>query len=150
MNKPVYTLRRHNWRKSKHVWHRLPGTTRLATFAGADEADAERTRLDDKARSVVNPFRCGTSLADRTSLDDGRLADWLLDAGITPPAKPPALKVRDWAAWWEQNRAAMSDYQRGKVWQACDRLRFHEVVEGPIRPVVYVVVEINWHYTDED
>jgi hypothetical protein len=44
----------------------------------------------------------------------------------------------------------LSPEQRAVVWKALDRLRFYEVVERPKRPVVYVVVHVGWHYTDQD
>lgn len=154
-----YTLRRLNWRKADTGsyytpraigWFRLPGTTRLATFPDAESAERERRRLEEEARQAVNPFLCGTSMADRSSLDEGRLCDWLLDLGIDPPAMSKKAKGRNWAEWWEEEHELWDDHQLARVWEALDRLRFHEVVHGPVRPVVYVVVEIPWHYTDED
>jgi hypothetical protein len=116
-----YTLRRINWRKTNrnvgggpapdgnHGWHRLPGSVRVATFADPDDAEAERRRLEAEARAVVNPFRCGSTL------DEGRLCDWLLDHGLEPPAEN-----RDWVRWYDEGRAAMDDHQREKVWEALD------------------------------
>jgi hypothetical protein len=42
----------------------------------------------------------------------------------------------------------MNLWQRDKVWEALDRVRFHAVVERPARPSVFVVVELNWEYND--
>jgi hypothetical protein len=153
-----YTLRRLNWRKAGggpydrgvHGWYRLPGTTRVAVFEDADSAERERRRLEGEVRKAINPFLCGTSLADRSSLDEGRLCDWLLDLGLEPPALPRAAKQRDWATWWNKAHEHWDDHQLKKVWEALDRLRFYEVIEGPVRPLVYVVVAIAWHYTDQD
>jgi hypothetical protein len=152
---PRYTLRRLNWRRTdliagfgvdpgrNHGWFRLPGTSRVATFADADAAESERLRLEAEARAVINPFRCGSSLTEQTSLDEGRLCDWLLDHGLTPPGRKP----RNWVRWYDNSRSAMDDYQRQKVWEALDRLHFYEVVEGPARPLVFVAVEIEWGCT---
>jgi hypothetical protein len=156
-----FVLRRVNWRKAGggfydrgvYGWYRLPGTTRLAVFPDADAAEQERKLREGEARDGVNPFRCGTSLADRTSLDEGRLCDWLLDHGLEPPEKPVGRRTispEAWAAWWDEESDFWDDHQRDKVWEALDRVRFHEVVQEPVRPLVYVVVAIPWHYTDED
>jgi hypothetical protein len=82
---------------------------------------------------------------ERSSLDEGRLRDWMLDVGLAPPEDASA-----WARWWAKAGAALSEFQRERVWAACDRVRFHEVVECPERRVAYVVVGINWHYSDQD
>jgi hypothetical protein len=149
-----YTLRRIDWRKTNqavrgrppdYLWFRLPGTARVATFHSAEEAESERHRLEAEARAAINPFRCGPCLRDRTSLDEGRLCDWLLDQGLTPPD----AQGRDWVKWYDESRAAMGDLQREKVWEALDLVRFYEVVEGPVRPLVYVVAEIPWERTPE-
>jgi hypothetical protein len=110
-------------------------------------AENERRRLEAEARSVINPFLCGRSLSERTCLDAGRLNDWVLDLGLAPPSR---RKSRNWAAWWKRERKTMSEFQREKMWEALDRVRFYEVVAGPVRPVVYVVVEVRWHYSDQD
>jgi hypothetical protein len=121
----------------------------LQSFLTFEEAEADRRRREAEAREQVNPFLCGgPALYQQTSLDEGRLHDWLLDAGLTPPR---LLKGRpaDWAAWWRQSHGEMTALQREKVWDALDKVRFFEVVERPRRPVVYVVVQINWRYNDE-
>jgi hypothetical protein len=149
-----YTLRRINWRKTdravgggtapegNHGWLRLPGSVRVATFADAGAAEAQRQRLEAEARAVINPFRCGSFLAEQTSLDEGRLCDWLLDHGLTPPAP----EARDWVRWYE-SLPGLDDYQRHSIWEALDRVRFYEVVEGPVRPLVFVTVKIPWDWT---
>jgi hypothetical protein len=80
-----YTLRRLNWREADGGWYRLPGTTRLDAFDDPAQAEEQCRLLEGHVRAAVNPFRCGTSMHDRTSLDEGRLYDWLLDIGLEPP-----------------------------------------------------------------
>lgn len=148
-SKTVFVLERLEWRRHEGGLTRLPGRTRLATFATFDEAEKARSEKENAIRQRVNPFTCGgPALHYQTSLDAGRLHDWTLDAGLTPPRATKA-KPADWAAWWKKNAKSMDDVQREKMWQAFDRLRFYEVVERPERPVVYVVVDVNWSYNDE-
>jgi hypothetical protein len=66
-------------------WARLPGSERVACFDDADKADADCCRREEEFRREVNPFSFDTALCYLTSLDEGRLRDWLLDAGLTPP-----------------------------------------------------------------
>ena len=140
-----HAVHRLNWRRVGPLYVRLPGSTRLASFADAAEAEAECRRLEAAARAALNPFACDQAAHERSSLDEGRLRDWMLDAGLTPPED-----ASDWPAWWRDHNAAMTGLQRERVWQACDRVRLYEVVECPARRVAYVVVGINWHYTDQD
>jgi hypothetical protein len=139
-----YTVRRMNWRKVVDCWVRLPGTTRLTCHADPDSAEHQRSRLEAEARSAINPFLCGRTLCERTSLDAGRLNDWVLDLGLTPP-RATKTKPPNWANWWKRRKSKMTEYQREKMWEALDRLRFYDVVAGPVRPVVYVVLEIRWY-----
>src|SRR5436190_19100968 len=140
-----YAVHRLNWRKLGPVYVRGPGSTRLAVFPERELGEAELRRQEAVLRAAVNPFACGQALHERTSFDEGRLRDWMLDAGLTPPDDGAG-----WVKWWQEGQAAMTDLQRDRVWQACDRVRFHEVVECPARRVAYVVVGINWHYSDQD
>jgi hypothetical protein len=140
-----HAVHRLNWRSVGPVYVRLPGSTRLATFPDAEPAEAECRRLEAAVRAAVNPFACGQATHERSSLDEGRLRDWMLDAGLSPPED-----VSAWAGWWAEAGAGLSEFQRERVWQACDLVRFHEVVECPQRRVAYVVVGINWHYSDQD
>ncbi len=145
----VYAVERLNWRRSGDCWARLPGTTRLQSFPTFEQAEADRRRREAEARERVNPFLCGgPALSQQTGLDEGRLHDWLLDAGLTPP-RPRKGRPADWAAWWRQARGGMTALQREKVWEALDKVRFFEVAERPKRPVAYVVVQIHWRYNDE-
>jgi hypothetical protein len=144
----VFVVERHNWRCYGPGWARLPGTTRVQSFPTYEEAEADRCRRDAAARGQVNPFRCGgPALHYQTSLDEGRLHDWLLDAGLTPPK--PGRKGRDWAGWWQKARRGMTALQREKVWEALDKVRFFEVVESPRWPVIYVLAQINWGWNGD-
>jgi hypothetical protein len=149
----VFVVQRLNWVRSWPLAEgflvRLPGRTRLQSFPDGESAEALCRDLEEKARDQINPFRCGNvGLSDKSSLDGDRLHDWLLDAGIEAPSPTEKSGVRDWAGWWQQ--ASLTSDQRRFVWKALDRVRFHEVVERPKRPVVYVVAHIGWHYTDQD
>jgi hypothetical protein len=116
---------------------------RLRTFDDAEAAEAERTARESEVRGRVNPFRCGVGLGALTTFDAGRLRDWLLDADLEPPA---SMAVKELEAWWDA--ANFSGVQRVRVWEGLDRLRFYEVIRRPRRPVVYVVVRVNWRYND--
>jgi hypothetical protein len=66
-------------------------------------------------------------LSDLTSLPEGPLRDWLLDAGLTPPKwklNPVVL-----SGWWDHHAEEMTELQCDKVWEALDRLRFYTVVD---------------------
>lgn len=65
-------------------------------------------------------------LADLTTLPEPILADWLSECYLTPPSLKSG---RGWADWWDANAPHMTDYQRARVWQALDKLRFFEVIE---------------------
>jgi hypothetical protein len=144
----VFVVERLNWRCYGPGWARLPGTTRVQSFPTYEEAEADRRRREAQARERVNPFRCGgPALHYQTSLDEGRLHDWLLDAGLTPPR--PGKKGRDWAGWWEKSRRRMTAPQYEKVWEALDKVRFFAVVESPRWPVVYVLATINWGWNGD-
>jgi hypothetical protein len=103
----------------------------VKAFRDAARADALCRELERKARAAANPFRHGRDLTDVTGLPPGPLRDWLLDAGIDPPPKSVKALAR-WAAWWDKVAGGLSESQRAKVWEACDKVRFYEVVElGP-------------------
>jgi hypothetical protein len=144
----MFVVERLNWRCYGPGWARLPGTTRVRSFPTYEEAEADRRRREADAREQVNPFRCGgPALHYQTGLDEGRLHDWLLDAGLTPPK--PGKKGRDWSGWWEKAKRRMTAPQREKVWQALDKVRFFEVVESPRWPVIYLLAQINWEWNGD-
>src|SRR5437879_7691714 len=117
-DKMLHVLQRLSWSRCDRLVLRLPGSTRLRSFARAADAERHRKQAEEKARAAVNPFLCGgTELHDQTSLDEGRLCDWLLDAGIEPP-EPGKDGARAWADWWEKAHPSLSPLQRDKVWEA--------------------------------
>jgi hypothetical protein len=70
-----------------------------------------------------------------------------MDHGIDPPeAKKDGT---DWRGWWQQVRPTLGSEKETLVWEALDKLRFYNVTERPVRPVVFAVVKIEWHYNDE-
>ena len=96
----------------------------------------------------MNPFRYGgEALFYQTSLDAPRLHDWLMDAGIEPPAHPNQHAA--WAAWWDESARTWSAEQREHAWAAFDKVRFYEVTEEHPTRKAYVVVELNWLWEDE-
>jgi hypothetical protein len=157
----VYVVERLNWQflqrgdqahgEQSSVWEgylRLPGSTRLRSFADYEEARRFLAEREEEVRARANPFACGgPALHYQTSLDEGRLHDWLLDAGVEPPAPRPDGK-RDWRTWWDGVAPALSPEQRARCWQAFDRVRFHDLVERPARPTAFIVVERHWQYND--
>jgi hypothetical protein len=143
----LFVVQRLNWQRYDTGLARLPGSTRLRSFKRRANAERDRDQRERAARACVNPFTCGgPALHYQTSLDAGRLHDWLLDAGIEPPAANGG-KV-DWAGWWQRTHEQLTEAQHDRVWEALDRVRFFEVVERPGRPLGYAVVRINWNYND--
>jgi hypothetical protein len=153
----LHVVERLNWRATRHhfKWNtewegvvQLPGATRLESHA--DPADAQRAcrAAEEEVRGRVNPFACGgPALHYQTSLDEGRLHDWLLDHGVEPPA-PDEEGNRPWRAWWDAESPSLSPEQRSRVWEALDKVRFHRVVERPARPTAFVVVRRDWDYKE--
>jgi hypothetical protein len=127
---------------------RLPGDTAVASFATNDEAVIDARRREEEARKQVNPFACGSALHYLTHLDEPRLRDWLMDAGIEPP-EPKKDGKTNWAEWWKKQHRKLSAEQRAAVWEALDMVRFFTVAAEPARPVGYAVVQIGWSYNDE-
>ena len=105
-------------------------------------------RREAEARSDANPFLYGgEALFYQTSLDAARLHDWLMDAGIEPPAEPNGHSA--WVAWWNACAHAWSAEQLAHAWAAFDKVRFFEVTEEHLMRKAYVVVEVNWTWQDE-
>jgi hypothetical protein len=129
----------------KGAMARLPGAERVASFKDRAKAEADCARREEEMRHQCNPFACGGPLCYQTSLDEGRLRDWMLDVGLTPPGTDAK---GGWRAWWDENHAAMSEIQRAKVWEALDLVRFFRVSESS-SGVLFMVVGPYWKYSDE-
>lgn len=123
----------------------LPGSQRVSCFDDAAEADTDCRRRESEARTGVNPFACGMAFCYLTSLDEGRLGDWVQDYGLTPPEQPG---LEAWRDWWDVVEPTLNELQRVKVWEALDKVRFFRVAEVP-RRVLFVVAGAYWNYNDE-
>src|SRR5262245_10451326 len=84
----------------------LPGSERVACFDDPHEAEADCRRREAEARRGVNPFACGAAFCYLSSLDEGRLSDWVQDAGLTPPERPG---LDAWRDWWDDREPRMSE-----------------------------------------
>lgn len=141
MSGRAFVVERFNWEpvsaERDSTFRRLPGSVRVACFQDAATAEADCRQCERTARAGVNPFTCGgPALHHLTSLDEGRLRDCLLDAGLDPP-EPDV----PWGQWWAEHSPAMTALQQAKVWQALDKVRLFRVVEGSAR-LVFAVVEV--------
>ena len=113
------------FRRGKYL--RLPGAAPVRAFLHHDKAEAKCRALDEKAWAGINPFHYGDKLADWTSLDAGRLRDWMLDLGLEPPKGK--FDVNRWRAWYDEVLPGLDAAQLAKVREALDRLRFYRVSE---------------------
>jgi hypothetical protein len=113
---PRQDVRPHPYREGEWqlvTYHRGPDEGGLPVRAFRDYARAEafRREREQARREVTNPFRYGWGMDSRTSLDDGRLRDWLLDAGLEPPGQEGEVvpeKVRSaWRSWWQRQRGRL-------------------------------------------
>jgi hypothetical protein len=145
MSTSRYTVRKLGWYQPPHgdpYTRRLPVVDFVATFGTFDEAEDRRRELEADARDGENPFRFGgASVFFQSSLDGPRLHDWLLDAGIDPPASE--LRHSDWRAWWDAFAHTWNPDQLAHAWAAFDKVRFFEVVPAPpfIAHVTVTIVE---------
>lgn len=144
-----FVVRRRNWRwapGNEHTprgWVCFPGPgAEVAAFESFDAAEADRTHREAAVRLKMNPFECGP-LPAVTTLPDPILRDFLMDAGVEPPAAGVA-----WADWWTAAHPTLSDEHRASVWQAADKVRFFEVTEEADGPQVHVVVDVTWEERD--
>jgi hypothetical protein len=106
MTRPAasYVVERIRWTDPPRAFggRRLPAAYPIGTSAMPGAAEAERRRLERKARKGVKPFAVGgPALFYQTGLDAGRLNDWLLDHGVTPADRPEAGHA-PWLAWWDE------------------------------------------------
>jgi hypothetical protein len=111
------------------VYHRGDDEGGEPVRAFRDYAQAEQFRREQEQgrRSRTNPFRYGGLVSQWTSLDEGRLRDWLLDAGLTPPGhqgeERPAVVKRAWARWWKKHRDKLTDEARAGLARALNNGR---------------------------
>src|SRR5438552_2276302 len=100
------------------TWWRSPDESGVPVraFADLDRADAYCREQEQARRARCNPFRYGWGMDSRTSLDEGRLRDWLLDAGLTPPGhegeENPEVVRASWCDWWHKHRDSVSPKQQ--------------------------------------
>ena len=140
-----WIVRRFNW-KACHEGNQLrqaPGEHRVAWFDTETDARAECLRREAAVRERVNPFRCGPAFHYLSTFPEYAFRDWLMDAGITPPA---GTDQSVWAGWWD---AGLPDELRAKVWEGLNRVRFHDVIARRPSEVAYAVVQVLWDYQDD-
>ena len=104
----------------------------FATREGAEAWVRDLDLLVKLEQKDFNPFGCDLEYAAVTSLPAPVLADWLLEAEITPPKD-----LRDdpwpWYHWWEKTvRKPLTDLQFTRLWEAVDRFSHYEIVEVQI------------------
>ena len=143
----LYLVIAHNWPFNEYAFEYDAGDTYycpdgpgegnpVKLFADWHRAESFRRQKEQESRAEVNPFAYRVPqqpfgepcLEDHTSFDAARFHDWLLDAGLEPPA-PDAKGNANWPAWWDERAPHMTDLQKAKVWEALDKVRFYEVVE---------------------
>ena len=131
--KKVYLVQQVRWERD---WERAEecylrpnpeGGSPVKAFTDPNAAEAFRVVLERQARAGRNPFQHGHELSDLTSLPEGPLRDWLLDAGLTPPQGE--LSVAVLSVWWDRHSEEMTELQRDRVWEALDLLRFYTVAD---------------------
>jgi hypothetical protein len=151
MSTSRYTVRRVGWFQPPHgdpYTRRLLNAEPVAAFDTFDDAEMHRRELESAARDGENPFRFGGgSVFFQSSLDGPRFHDWLMDAGIDPPASE--LRHSDWRAWWNAFAHTWSADQLAHAWAGLDKVRFYEVAEAPT-DTASVVIEIVWGRLDRD
>jgi hypothetical protein len=141
-----FVVNRLNWHAGKRGFLRLAGAFPVGDFEPRQQADAERWRLENAARRLVNPFATAPAPYEQTSLPPFALRDWLLDTGIAPP--PADADSAGWASWWQAQAPGWSEDLRLKVWERLDRVHFYCVEERPSCRLVYLAVDADRHYGD--
>ena len=109
------------------------GRTRLATYANAADAGADRERREANARQRVNPFSVA-EVGELTTMPLRLFLDLLGELGL----RAPTHEYPGWFGWW----ATLGGDQRSRLWEAFDRLRFYEVIAELPRPLGYAVLEL--------
>ncbi|MGL4552894.1 MAG: hypothetical protein ACRC33_17090 [Gemmataceae bacterium] len=111
------------------VWERVTyyrgddeGGVPVRAFSDRHAALAFARAEEHARRASTNPFCYGGGTAGRTSLDDGRLRDWLLDADLDPPGPEgeedlPVIRAT-WQGWWGRVRPGLTEPQRKAAAQA--------------------------------
>jgi hypothetical protein len=106
----------------------VQGVVPSKAFADREKAEAHCAALNDAAWGGINPFHFGGSVMAWTSLDEGRLRDWMLDHGLEPPgakrSKPDA-----WRRWYDGLHDKLNGVQRRAIREALDRVVFYRVTE---------------------
>lgn len=106
------------------VYHRDQDEGGFPVCAYRDYGKAEQFRRwkEQARRASTNPFRYGSLVHHWTSLDEGRLRDWLLDAGLTPPGhqgeEQPAVVRKAWIRWWHKHGPKLTEDLRLRVARA--------------------------------
>jgi len=152
MPKTRFTVSEIDWAKNEDAEddysRRTVRATPVASFASFEEAEADRRVREAERRASENPFEYGgPSLFYQTSLDGPRLHDWMMDAGIEPPAKLKGHAT--WVEWWLLESRKWTAEQRAHAWTAMDKLRFFTVSETRPTRKAYVIQELNWRWEDE-
>jgi hypothetical protein len=100
------------------VYHRGgdEGGEPVRAFRDYAMAEQFRREQEQERRGRTNPFRYGGLVSEWTSLDEGRLRDWLLDAGLTPPGQQgeekPEVVAKAWQRWWLKHRPKLTETVR--------------------------------------
>jgi hypothetical protein len=127
----LYLVERLQWLGNPFVpdafFARAAGAVPVTAFLDRDKAEARCRTLDDEKWAGINPFRYGSRLEDWTSLDAGRLRDWMLDLGLEPPPGP--FRVARWRKWYDKVLPSLDEAQRARIREGLDRLRFFQVSE---------------------
>ncbi len=113
------------WRLVTYQREPDEGGLPVRAFRDYARAEAFRREQEESRRSGTNPFRYGWNMVARTSLDEGRLRDWLLDAGLTPPGREGELKPKKvraaWRAWWKKLSSRLKEKEQLAIAQALSK-----------------------------
>ena len=123
----LYLVEKLVWQSGGGVHYPGEGAEPLRAFLDAGRAEEYCRQHEEAAWKGLNPFTCGTKLAERTSLDGGRLRDWMLDIGLEPPAGK--FNGAQWRQWFARVQATLTPVQKFKVREGLDRVHFFRVVE---------------------
>jgi len=111
----------------------------VRAFTDYAKAVEHTRRLEYERRKLVNPFAPpgdsdymdlpAPKLEQITSLDEGRLCDWIMDQGLEPPKGKGKKEKRDWEKWWNDHAKKWDEFTTAKVWEALDKVVFYAIVE---------------------